>query len=144
MNKKLYILVREHSNYDEHETDIVGVTAENHVAGAFLMVGMFGDYWTHDVYAVDLNALAEHTDVQVRINEWIDPATNPLCECGHRLMHHRRSNNAGSCKHNVAYGDAKHKCKGFKLAADQTMPIMDDLWLEILKQVTNWNLERNS
>jgi hypothetical protein len=147
MNKKLYILVREHSDYDEHDTEIVGVTAENHIAGAFLMVGMFGDYWSHDVYTVDLNVLSESTDVQVRINEWIDPVTNPLCECGHRLMHHRRSNNTGSCKHNAAKNKQApegHKCKGFRLVAEQTMPVMDDLWVEILKRVTEWNQERMS
>jgi hypothetical protein len=134
---KLYILMRTHSDYDEsgpsstlsrYEAEIVGVTDQEHVAKAFVLVGIYGHYWSHEVTTVSLNTLAEHTDVHLSINEWLDPASNPLCECGHRLMHHRRKNGTGSCKHNNAQHhdpEQRHKCKGFRLAEKQQLPAQD-------------------
>ena len=129
---KLHILTRTHSDYDEYTVEVVGVTDQQHVADAFVQVGIFNDYWSNEVETVDLNTLAQHTDVHLSINEWLDPAANPLCECGHRLMHHRRKNGTGSCKHNVSYpteryGKEGHKCKGFRLAEKQTLPAEDKL-----------------
>jgi hypothetical protein len=114
--KTLHILLRTHSDYDQYDVEIVGVTDETMVAHAWLQVGAFGDYWSHEVEIVTFNVLAQ--EYRDRINEWLDPARNPLCECGCRLLHHRRANHKGSCKHNVNYG-TKHKCKGFTLAEKQ-------------------------
>jgi hypothetical protein len=132
---KLYILLRTHSDYDEYDVEIVGVTDQEHVAKAFVQIGIYSHYWSHEVTTVTLNTLAEHTDVHLTINEWLDPAMNPLCECGHRLMHHRRTNHKGSCKHNNAQHHdpaQRHKCKGFTLAKDQPLPALDK---------TTWGLD---
>lgn len=111
----LHILIRTHSDYDEYSFEIVGVTDDVRESYAWLQIG--GDhYWSHEVEIVTFNVMAqEHHD---RIHEYLDPARNPLCECGHRLLHHRRTNHKGSCKLNVNYG-TKHKCKGFTLAKEQ-------------------------
>ncbi len=127
MSQTLHILTRTHSDYDEHNTEIVGVTDQWRTAHAFLQIGAFDDYWSHEVEIVTLNVMQDFPDVIKRIGEWLNPATNPLCECGHRLMHHRRKNHAGSCKHNKSYSakiqeveggpildSPPHKCKGFK------------------------------
>jgi hypothetical protein len=115
--KNLHILMRTHSDYDEYEVDVVGITDQPLVAHAFLQIG--GGYWSHEVEIVTLNVLQDYPDVQLAINEWLDPESNPLCECGHRFLRHRSTKHAGSCKHNVNHGDIKHKCKGFKLAKEQ-------------------------
>jgi hypothetical protein len=127
---KLFILMRTHSDYDIFDYEIVGVTDQDHVAQAFIQVGIFNDYWSNEVITVTLNTLQEHTDVHLTINEWLDPESNPLCQCGHRFMHHRRKNHSGSCKHNVAYptekyGKVGHKCKGFHRAERQPLPATD-------------------
>ena len=114
--KTLYILIKAHSDYDEYDFEIVGVTDDVRVSHAWLQVGAFSDYWSHEVEIVTFNVMAQ--DVRDSINLWLDPARNPLCECGHRLLWHRRANHTGSCKCNVNYG-TKHKCKGFKLAKEQ-------------------------
>jgi len=122
---KLHILMRTHSDYDEFNVEIVGVTDQQHVADAFVQIGIFNHYWSHEVQTLALNALAEHTDVHLSINTWLDPESNPMCECGHRLMHHRRrKNHTGSCKHNVDYG-TKHKCKNFRFALENPLPAAD-------------------
>jgi len=123
---KLHILFRTHSDYDERDVEIVGITDQEHVAKAFVQIGIYSHYWSHEVTTVSLNVLAQHTDVHLNINDWLDPIFNPLCECGHRQMHHRRKNHTGSCKHNVDY-EPKHKCKGFKIAMEQKLPALDEL-----------------
>jgi hypothetical protein len=128
----LYILSRSHSEAYEGVTDteIVGITDQENVAKAFVQSGAFGAYWDNAVTTVRMNTLDEHTDVHLTINEWLDPAANPLCECGHRLMHHRRKNGTGSCKQNNSQHHdptQRHKCKGFRLAEKQPPPAEDKI-----------------
>src|SRR5271170_7787831 len=101
--RNLSILMRTHTDYDEHEVQIVGVTDKTHIAHAFMQIGSFDHYWSHEVEIVTLGVMS--ADIIKEINEWLDPETNPLCECGHRLLHHRNAKHTGSCKHNVNYGD---------------------------------------
>lgn len=119
---KLYVLIRTHNEYDYEDVEIVGITDQVWVAWAFQQIGMYDGYWAHDVKIATLNTLADHTDVHLRINDYLDPATNPLCECGHRFLHHRNSKHTGSCKHNMPQHhivEQHHKCKKFVLASKQ-------------------------
>lgn len=122
--KNLHIMIRMHSDYDEHTSEVVGVTSRSAVAHAFLQAGMFDRYWSHEVGIVTLDVLEDHPDVTKALREWLDPAANPLCECGHRFLHHRRKDHAGSCKHNTCrgYEGEPHKCGGFKAAKEQPAP----------------------
>lgn len=133
---KLHILMRSHTDYDVHSFEIVGATDQEHVAKAFVNVGLLNQFWDHEVTTVTLNEyLNEYLNVQADIAMWLDPARNPICECGHRLMHHRRTTHTGGCKHNVAYGEI-HKCKGFTLAKEQPLPTLD-------KEVKGWHEDRS-
>ena len=118
--KTLYILIQTRSDYDDHETNVVGVTDDKRMAHAFLQCGSYSPYWSHEVDIVTLNVFS--ADNLGQIKDWLDPATNPMCECGHRLLHHRRTNHKGSCKHNMPQHHdptQRHKCKGFRLAEKQ-------------------------
>lgn len=110
--------MRTHSDYDEYDVEIVGVTERSELAHAFLQIGVFSHYWSHEVEIVTLNVLQDYSDVRLSIDEWLDPEANPLCECGHRFLHHRNAKHTGSCKHNVGYG-TKHKCRKFVIAKEQ-------------------------
>jgi hypothetical protein len=116
--KNLHILIRTSGEYDSYSTEVVGVTDDKAVSHAFLNIG--DAYYGHEVEIVTLNVLDGH--LNERIKNYLDPAKNPMCECGHRLHHHRRKNGMGSCKwNNSQHHDPaqRHKCKGFTLAKEQ-------------------------
>lgn len=116
--KNLHILIRTSGEYDSYSTEVVGVTDDKAVSHAFLQIG--DAYYGHEVEIVTLNVLDGH--LNERIKNYLDPTKNPMCECGHRLHHHRRKNGMGSCKwNNAQHHDPaqRHKCKGFTLAAKQ-------------------------
>lgn len=123
----LHILTRAHGEYDAYEREIVGVTVDKSVSHAFLEIGKFDGYYVHEVEIVTLNVL--DGKLREQINDWLDPKKNPMCECGHRLLHHRRKNNSGTCKYNHSYPTdlhpKGHRCKGFTLAAEQPLPISE-------------------
>ena len=118
--KNLTILLRTSGEYDDFSTDVVGVTDDSAVSHAYLQLGMFDPNYGHEVEVVTLNVMDGKLDERIR--EWLDPKRNPMCECGHRLLHHRRGNHTGSCKHNMPQHhdvSQRHGCKGFKLAKKQ-------------------------
>jgi hypothetical protein len=120
MMKTVYILITTFGAYEDFTTEVVGVTDDKATSHAFLQMGVFQDT-SHEVEIATLNVL--DGKLRERIDQWLDPAQNPLCTCGHRLLHHRlRGKNVGlgSCKHNLASRrHDTHKCKGFTLAKEQ-------------------------
>lgn len=127
--KTVFVLIEEHNEQDNYSSTIHGVTDRKDWAHAWGAIDRFSrEPFEDKVLEVStLNVL--DAKLLARIEEYLDPKRNPLCECGHRKLHHRNmvkrgpNTHQGSCKHNIAYGGKKspryHQCKGFKLAAEQ-------------------------
>jgi hypothetical protein len=115
MPLNVHALYEAEGEYDEYREVLVGIVTDPKVAHNFLQAGLFDSNRISEI--VTLNVLDNHYSEQIQ--QFGDPLTNPLCECGHYLMHHRRKGQ-GSCRHNThkIYEGPKHKCKIFKLAED--------------------------
>jgi hypothetical protein len=118
--KNLTILLRSSGEYEDYQTEVVGVTDNKELANAFLQVGAFDPNFTHEIEIVTLNVMQDFPHIMDKIAMWRDPILNPMCECGHRMMHHRSrhgQSGRGSCKHNHTY-EPKHQCKVFTFAKE--------------------------
>lgn len=109
---EIYILTRSSGEYEDHTVEVVGVTTRKEEADAWVNAGTFSNQYGHDFETRKLNELDSHPLAAIRM--WQNPQTNPMCKCGHRLMHHR-SGVKKACKHNSEYAHNKHKCPGFRL-----------------------------
>lgn len=114
-NATVHVLTITTGEYEDTTPTIVGIVSDKRTADAFAQAGFF--HYSHDIEVLTLNNVDAHW--RKMIDAWLDPAQNPLCECGHRLLHHR-SGKKRSCKHNSEYQHNRHKCKEFRLAKSQT------------------------
>jgi hypothetical protein len=126
MMKVLFILLEENEDWSH----VVGVTDSKEWAHAFTVMDQFRSSLDNkSLEVMTLNVL--DGKLLARIEEWLDPARNPLCTCGHRKLHHRARRSRrynypakvgeGSCKHNRRHGGKEfiHACKGFTMAEKQ-------------------------
>jgi hypothetical protein len=113
---EIYILTSASGEYEDYHVTIVGATTFKDEADAWVVAGQFDKGVTHDYEIQTLNKLDDH--VASWIKQWKDPKINPLCECGHYLLHHRGGKKR-SCKHNSKYQHNRHECKEFRLANPQ-------------------------
>lgn len=127
--KTLFVLVEQSNMQDDYTSTIVGVTDSKADAHAFTEIERFvPGYMSKEIEVVTLNVL--DAKLREKLDEYLDPVRNPLCECGHRFLHHGKSGNrkmdkhTGKCRHNISYGGKKspsyHQCKGFVLAEEQS------------------------
>jgi len=120
MMKTVYILVASGGEYDGAWESIQGVVDDKLVANAYMEINHFGGV-DHSLEVVTLNVL--DGKLIDRIQEWMNSKRNPLCTCGHRLLHHRNRGDgikhSGSCRHNMRQKMGRHACKGFELAPEQ-------------------------
>jgi hypothetical protein len=131
MMKTLFVLIEEWNEQDNYSSQVVGVTDNKAWAHAFSTMDQFAPYpEDRSLEVVTLNVL--DGKLLARIEEWLDPARNPLCTCGHRKLHHRSKGkpqnesqhaHVGRCKHNRGDSGKKsphyHMCKGFVMAKEQ-------------------------
>jgi hypothetical protein len=115
-NATIYILTTTSGEYDDTRTDVVGVTTDRKKAEAWVQLGLFDPNITYEMEVATLNLMDDRYLKQ--IVKWLDPKENPLCECGHRLLHHR-GGKLRSCKYNSKHEQNKHECKRFRLAENQ-------------------------
>jgi hypothetical protein len=124
--KTLYILTASGGEYDAAWSSVQGVTEHRAVAEAFMNINQFGGV-EHEIEIVTQEVM--DGKLIDRIHEWLNPAKNPMCKCGHRLLHHRLSKGtrSGSCKHNDHHGPkaARHRCMGFEQDWDAEEPKFD-------------------
>lgn len=115
MNKNnaiVWLLNIESGEYDAYQKDVVGAVTDEQKANAWLEQNRCNDPFMPGVsYTVDMVTLNVLDKAHLeKINRWLDPKTNPMCECGHRLLHHTKG---GRCRHNQTW-KPKHKCKKFR------------------------------
>ena len=115
--KTLYILTATGGAYDDFWSSVQGVTENQVIANAFMAINQFGGVG-HEIEIVTQEVM--DGKLIDRIQEWLNPAKNPLCTCGHFFLHHR-GKEGGSCKHNQHHGPkvARHRCMGFVAAKEQ-------------------------
>lgn len=117
-NMKLFVLIEASGDYDAYTQKIVGIVTDLKLAQAWRETGVFDGDAEHDVEITNLNILSlYHREL---LEQWLDPKANPMCECGHRLLHHRRGKRT-SCKHNSKYAHNKHACSAFRLKKEETV-----------------------
>lgn len=115
-NATVHVLTLSYGEYEDTQTDIIGITSDPAIAEAWIQSGMFDPNGFHEVEVITLNAIDR--SYMNQIANWMNKQKNPLCECGHRLLHHRGGKKR-SCKHNSKYQHNKHECKEFRLAKTQ-------------------------
>ena len=113
-NLTVYVLSIGEGEYDEYNEEIKGITTNSRRAHAWGQLGV-NKSESYIMEAITLNVMDKHF-VEM-IDTWMDPQRNPMCVCGHPLLHHR-SKGKGSCFFNSPYAANRHKCKGFQLALD--------------------------
>lgn len=110
MPKKYYVLVVGDGEYGDYTEDVVGIITDAKFATAFQQCiegGKFEEF--------ELNQIPDH--YFKAIESFLDPKTNPMCECGHSLFYHNKGRYK-SCKHNSKYDHNKHCCKQFTLKVE--------------------------
>lgn len=115
-NAKLWILQIASGEYDSYHVDNISIVTDESLANTWLKLGHLDGQTGNDfqVELINLNVMNAHW--RDKIDQFCNPARNPLCECGHSLMEHNRRGYK-RCHHNrpQTHPDA-HFCNGFRLA----------------------------